>query len=423
MEQAETSPKPWLTRYAIIWGGQQFSILGSVLAQFALVWWLTQETGSATVLATATMVAVLPTVFLGPFAGALVDRWNRRIVMIAADALVALAALWVAYLFWSGTMQVWHIYALMLLRAIGGGFHWPAMMASTSLMVPERHLSRVAGINQTVHGAISIIAPPLGALLLGLMPLYSIMAIDVGTALLAIAPLLFLTIPQPRRTAPPVGLTLPTLWADVRQGFRFLWGWPGALALLLIATVVNFLLNPAFALLPILVTKHFGGGPWHLGGIESAWGVGVILGGLVLGVWGGFRQRVLTILVGLVGMGLGTLVIGLVPAHWFGPAVAAMFCTGVMNPIVNGPITAIMQSLVPPEMQGRVFTVIQSLAAAMSPLGLVIAGPVADALGVQTWFLIGGVVCALLGAGAFFVPAIVHLEDGREMQKAAVTEG
>lgn len=422
MEQAETAPKPWLARYALIWGGQQFSILGSALAQFALVWWLTQKTGSATVLATATMVAVLPSVFLGPFVGALVDRWNRRFVMIVADGLVALAALWVVYLFWAGTMQIWHIYVLMFVRAIGGGFHWPAMMASTSLMVPKKHLSRVAGINQTMNGIVNIIAPPLGALLLAVMPLYSIMAIDVVTALLAIAPLLLLTIPQPQRTAPAVDLNFSTLWTDVRQGLSFLWGWPGALALLLLATVVNFLLNPAFSLLPILVTKHFGGGPWHLGGIESAWGLGVILGGLILGVLGGFRRRVLITLMGLVGMGLSTLVIGLVPAPWFVPAVVAMFFTGTMNPIVNGPVMALMQTLVPPEMQGRVFTVIQSVSAAMSPLGLAIAGPVADAFGVQSWFLIGGVVCAVLGAGAFFVPAIVHLEDGREVQKVAVTE-
>jgi DHA3 family macrolide efflux protein-like MFS transporter len=369
------------------------------------------------------MVAILPSVFLGPFVGALVDRWNRRLVMIVADAVVALAALWVVYLFWSGTMQVWHIYVLMFVRAIGGGFHWPAMMASTSLLVPEKHLARVSGANQTVNGAVSIIAPPLGALLLGLMPLYGVMAIDVGTALLAILPLLFVTIPQPQRATAAARLSPSTLWAEALEGIRFMWNWPGALAFLLIATVINFLLNPAFALLPILVTKHFGGTAWHLGGMESAWGVGVILGGLILSVWGGFRRRVLTTLTGLVALGVGTLAIGLAPAQWFWLAVGAMFFTGVTNPIVNGPVMALMQSLVPPEMQGRVFTVIQSVAAAMSPLGLAIAGPVADRFGVQAWFLLGGAVCVLLGVGAFFVPAIVHLEDGREAAGAAAGAG
>lgn len=417
--EASALPRSWLPRFAAIWIGQQFSLVGSALAQFALVWWLTQKTGSATVLTTASLVAILPGVLLGPFVGALVDRWNRRTVLIAADGAVALAAVWVAYLFWSGSMQVWHLYVLMFVRAIGGGFHWPAMMASTSLMVPDKHLARVAGINHTVQGAINIVAPPLGALLLGLMPLHAIMAIDVGTALLAIVPLLFLAIPQPQRGAPAARLTPSTLWADVRQGFRFLWNWPGVFALLLIATVINLLLNPAFALLPILVTKHFAGGAWHLSGLDAAWGVGVVLGGLTLGVWGGFRRRILTTLAGLIGMGLSTLVIGLVPPQWFWLAVVAMLGTGAMNPIVNGPIMALLQSLVPPEMQGRVFTVIQSVAAGMSPLGLAVAGPVADALGAQSWFLLGGAVCALMGAGAFFVPAIVHLEDGRRRNGAA----
>lgn len=422
MDNRQSDPPHWLPRFALIWSGQQLSLIGSALAQFALVWWLTQETGSATVLATASLVAILPAVFLGPFVGALVDRWNRRIVMIVADGMAALAAAWIVYLIWSGTMQVWHIYVLMFVRSICGGFHWPAMMASTSLMVPDRHLARLAGINQTVSGAVNIIAPPLGALLLQVMPLYSIMAIDVATAVLAIVPLLFLTIPQPQRSTPAAELSLRTLWADVREGVHYLWSWRGAVAFLLLATVINFLLNPAFSLLPILVTKHFAGGAWHLGGLDSAYGIGMVLGGLLLGVWGGFRRRVLTTLAGLVGMGLGTLAIGLAPASWFWLAVAAMLFTGIMSPIINGPVLALMQSLVPPQMQGRVFTVIQSIAAGMSPLGLAVAGPVADALGVRSWFLIGGVVCTLLGAGAFFVPAILNLEESGKKRMAMVAE-
>jgi len=133
--------------------GQAFSLFGSRVVQFALVWWLTQLTGSATVLATASMVALIPEIFLSPIAGAYVDRWNRRIVMILADGMIALASLWLAYLFWIDAAQVWHIYVIMLVRAVGGAFHWPAMQASTSLMVPQEHLTRVAGLNQTMNGA------------------------------------------------------------------------------------------------------------------------------------------------------------------------------------------------------------------------------------------------------------------------------
>jgi DHA3 family macrolide efflux protein-like MFS transporter len=402
----------WRPPFFLIWTGQAFSLMGSSLVQFALVWWLTQTTGSATVLATATLAAILPGVFLGPFAGALVDRWNRRIVMMVADGCIALATLGLAYLYMMGVMQIWHVYVIMAIRAIGGGFHWPAMQASTSLMVPKAHLSRVAGLNQTIQGALNIISPPLGAVLLGILPLHGIMAIDIATAMLAIVPLFFVYIPQPQRSAAALAEGGHTsLWGDVHEGLRYIWNWPGVMAILVMATVINFLVNPAFTLMPILVTKHFGGQALQLAWIESAWGIGVVAGGLTLSVWGGFHRRILTTLVGLIGMGIGTLVIGLSPAAAFGLALGGMILAGFMNPITNGPVFAVIQSVVAPEMQGRVFTVIGSITSAMSPLGMAIAGPVADAFGVQTWFVVGGIVCALMGMSAFFMPAVVHLED------------
>ena len=138
----------WQIPFLTVWAGQAFSLVGSKVAQFALVWWLTEMTGSATVLATATLVALIPEILLSPLAGVYVDRWNRRVVMLVADGLVALAALWLAYQFKIGTVQVWHVYAIMFVRSVAGSFHWPAMQASTSLMVPKEQLSRVAGLNQ-----------------------------------------------------------------------------------------------------------------------------------------------------------------------------------------------------------------------------------------------------------------------------------
>jgi len=420
VEQKRPRQRHWAAPFFTIWIGQQFSLIGSMVAQFGLVWWLTSTTGSATVLATATLAAVLPMVILGPFVGALIDRWNRRLVMIVADGFVALAAAGLVVLFWTGTMRIWHIYLVMLLRSIGGGFHWPAMQASTSLMVPERHLARVQGANQTVHGALNIVAPPLGALLLAFLPLYGVIAIDVFTALLAIVPLLFVHVPQPvTRSGEPAAPGRPSLWKEAGEGLRFIRGWPGVMGLLIMATAINFLLNPAFSLLPILVSKHFGGRALHLGWMESAWGFGVVSGGLVLSVWGGFRRRILTTLTGLAGMGAGTLLIGLSPSSAFALALVAMFVTGFMNPITNGPVIALTQSIVPSEVQGRVFTVIQSITAGMSPLGLAAAGPVADALGVRTWYLAGGVVCLVMALAALCMPSIMHMEDYRATDRTA----
>lgn len=399
----------WKIPFFTIWTGQAFSLIGSNLVQFALVWWLTETTGSATILAVASIMAVLPQVFLGPIAGALVDRWNRRLVMMVADSVIALAVVVLAVLYALDAVQIWHIYVLMFIRAAGGAFHWPAMQASTTLMVPEKHLSRVAGLNQTLFGVANIVAPPLGALLFSILPIQGILAIDVGTAVLAIVPLFFITIPQPERKEAPE--EKPSVLADMREGLRFVWGWRGMMMILIIATLINLLINPGFALLPIMVTDHFGGGALELAWLQSAWGIGMILGGITLGVWGGFKRRIVTGLLALTLMGVGVTVLGLTPATAFTLALGAMFFGGFMNPIANGSLFATLQVTVPPEMQGRVFTLAMSGSAAMSPLGLAIAGPVADALGVQIWFLIGGLATVIMGVGSFFVPAIMRIED------------
>lgn len=411
MENNEREMKGWQLPFFSIWTGQAFSLVGSRLVQFALVWWLTETTGSATVLAMATLVAILPGVILGPFAGTLVDRWNRRAVMIAADAFVALVTAWLAYLFWTGSATMWHVYGAMLARALGGAFHWPAMQASTSLMVPKKHLSRVAGLNQTMQGALSIVAPPLGALLLSLLPLQGIMAIDLVTAALAIVPLLFVAIPQPERILDATQKS--SVWSDFRIGLRYVAGWPGLMIVLLMAMVINFVVNPAFSLMPLLVTDHFGGEALQLGWLQSAWGVGMLAGGLLLSVWGGFRRRIYTSIMGLVVAGIAIMVLGVVPSSIFWLALVALLVAGFMNPLINGPLFAVLQATVAPAMQGRVFTLVQSLAAAMMPLSLAVAGPVSDAIGVQTWYIFGGATFALVGIILFFVPAVIKLEDGR----------
>ena len=415
--------KPWATRFFTIWTGQAFSLFGSQLVSFAVIWWLTQTTGSATVLATASLVGLLPQVILGPFTGTLVDRWNRRITMMVADGLIALATIVLAILFALGTVQIWQVYALLFIRSVCGGFHWPAMQASTTLMVPKEHLTRIQGLNQMLQGGMSIISAPLGALLLALLPMEGILAIDVFTALLAVIPLFFFQVPQPERSdLQPEAQGKSSFWQDFRAGLSYVWGWPGLMLIGVMATVINFLLTPAFSLLPILITKHFNGQALQLATLESFYGIGIIVGGLILSAWGGFKRRILTSLMGLLAMGVGCLVMGLLPPSAFAIAVAVGLYLGIVNPIVNGPLFAAVQAAVAPEMQGRVFTLIGTMAAAMSPIGLIIAGPIADKLGVQTWFIIGGIVTGLMGISSLFIPAIMHFEDGRSADKPAIAE-
>ncbi len=402
----------WQAPFFTIWGGQAFSLLGSMLVSFTLIWWLTKTTGSATVLATATLVGLLPQILLGPISGTLVDRWSRRLVMIVADSVIALATLVLALLFLTGKVEIWQVYALMAIRSIAGGFHWPAMTASTTLMVPSEQLARIQGLNQMLQGGMNIVSAPLAALLLEVLPIAGILSIDVITAMIAVVPLLFIPVPQPSRQVHASGA--PTsFWHEFKEGFRYAFSWPGLVLIGLMATLVNLLLSPAFSLVPILVTKHFNGQAFQLAWIESAMGAGIILGGLLLSVWGGFKRRILTTLVGLVGMGLGCLAMGLLPSNAFLMAVGLMFWLGATNSITNGPLMAAVQAVVAPEMQGRIFTLISAFAGAMTPLGLIIAGPVADRYGVQTWFLLGGIMTLLMAVGSLMLPAVMNFEKGR----------
>lgn len=408
----------WRRPFFALWSGQAVSLFGSALVQFALIWWLTQTTGSATVLATASLAGLLPQVVLGPVAGVVVDRASRRLVMIAADSLVALFTLGLALLFWADLAQIWHVYVILLARSLAGALHFPAMQASTALMVPEAQLARVAGFNQTLQAGMGIVAPPVGALLLGLLPMQGVLAIDVVTAVVGMAPLFVVRVPRP--PARPAGAAKPTFMADLVAGLRYVAGWPGLAIILAMAAVINLLLTPAGSLIPILITRHFRGAAGELAVMESAFSLGLVIGGLVLGVWGGLKSRIITSLLGLAGLGLGTLVIGWAPADMFWVAVAGSFGMMFMNAMTNGPLFALLQATVAPEMQGRVFTLIGSLSALMAPVGLLAAGPVADSLGVQIWYQLGGLACLLMSALAAALPAVRNLEARRSAVAAPV---
>ena len=406
-------PGNWFARFFTIWTGQAISLFGSALVQFALVWWLTQKTGSATTLTTAFLIAMLPQIVLGPFAGALVDRWNRRIIMISADATIAMFSLLLAWLFATGRVEVWHIYAIMAIRSLGGAFHFPAMSASTPLMVPGEQLTRVNGLNQTLQGINGLIAPPVGALLLGFFQTQVVLLVDVGTAAMAILPLLFIPIPQPERGEESTQSVKPTLFNDIGVALRYIRSWPGLVAILAMALFLNFLLVPSGALLPLLVTEHFRKGAIELGFLESAQGFGLIAGGIILSIWGGFKRKIATSIIGIIGLGLGIMLVGLAPANLFYLAIAGTVVLGFMIPITNGPIGAILQSVIRPDMQGRIMSLVNSAATAISPLGLLLAGPLSDWLGIRVWFWAGGLICLSIGIAAFFVPIIMDIENNR----------
>jgi DHA3 family macrolide efflux protein-like MFS transporter len=396
--------------FLVLWSGQALSLLGSLAVQFALIWWLTEQTGSAAVLAMAALLGLLPTVVLGPVIGVLVDRWDRKRVMLAADAMVALASLVLAGLFYTGAATTGVVFLILFLRGLGGAVHAPAMIASTSLMVPAGHLTRIQGLNQMLEGGGAIVSAPLGAWLLGLVPMTGIMLVDVVTALLAIVPLVFIRVPHPRREAP--GATLEaarSIWSEMIDGARYLVTRRGHLTLVVMAAAMNVCLAPAFSLLPLLVSGDLGGDARQLGWINAAFGVGAMTGGIALGVWGGTRRRILTVLPALVGLGVSVGALGLASAS--GIAMAAMVGVGLSVPFANGPIGAILQATIAPDYQGRVFTLIGSLAGATAPLGLLVAAPIAEIAGVRAWYVAGGLACITMGIAGVFLPSLMRIEE------------
>jgi DHA3 family macrolide efflux protein-like MFS transporter len=412
----EKSMKTFLT----IWVGQVLSSVGTVVGRFAIIWWIASLTGSATALAMATLMSEIPRVVLSPVAGALVDRWDRKRVLIISDGVIALLSLALAVLFWTGQIQVWHVYVVMLLRAVVYTFNGPAMLVVTGLLVPDRHLTRVAGMNQTLHGALGIVGPMLGALLLAVLPLEGIMLIDVATAALAIVPLVFVRVPRPTAAA---AKERQSVLADLREGLEYVRAWPGLLYLLVGAAVARFVLIPAFSLAPLLITNHFGGGALELGWLESGFGFGVIAGGLALSVWGGFKKKIWTVAMGTALAAVGLLSVGVAPATALLLALAGLFVVGASVSFIDGPITALLQATVSPEMQGRVFTLVLAISGVSAPLGLAIAGPVADRIGVQTIYIISAAVFIGVAAAFGTVKPLMRIEEDGTALRERVENG
>lgn len=393
----------WKKHFFPFWASQMLSLLGSALVQFSLVWWLTKETGSATVLAMASMFALIPEIVIQPFAGAITDRINRKTVIIISDGAIALATLVLGVFFFFNHVQVWYIYAIMMIRGIGSAFHYPAEQSSVSLMIPKEQLGRIAGLNQAAKGIINIVAAPLGALVMELIGVEGSLMIDVVTAVLAIGIVSFTFIPRQQQLEKRGGSWFSVVMHDMKDGFRYLINWKGLMVLTAMALIFKIALSPAFSLIPLLVSSHFGGDAAKYSLVEMAAGIGIIAGGSVLGTWGGFKKKVYTMLMGGLGVGLGMIVLGSLSKDGYYYSLPILLVIGFAIPMVDGSLMAIMQEKIDNEYQGRVFTMFGSILYLSTPIGLAIAGPVSDALGLQFWFVLAGIlVLVTMSAGMTF---------------------
>ena len=386
----------WKTSFAIIYAGQAFSILGSAAVQFAVIWWLTERTQSALTLTYASIVSFLPAIFVGPFAGVFIDRYNRKIVMVLADGFVALSsvALGVAFLL-SPNPPLSFIYLILFLRGLGSTFHGPAMQAAIPMLVPTAYLTKAGGWGNMVSSFSNMIGPVLGAVLMGFLPLASIMLVDILGAMFAIVSLLFVTIPNIPQTGEGIHIL-----SDMKQGFAALRSNKPLMAIALPVILVNLLFVPSGSLFPLLVFQHYMGQAWHNSIVEFVFAAGLLASSAIIGMWGGMKKRFIMVSIAIAVLGITSVLSGALPAQGFWIFVAACFFMGGTASFYNVPIMAYTQETTPPEVMGKVFSLIMTVLSLALPFGLLIAGPVSEAIGVDQWFLWSG--AALVGVAMVF---------------------
>lgn len=418
MSEANASPRNMNT-FLLIWTGELISIIGSGLTSFALGVWIYTKTGQATPFALTVLFGNLPRILLSPLAGSLADRWNRRWLMILADTGDALVTLAAFILLLLGNLQIWQIYLIALFNAAFAAFQEPAYTASITMLVPKKDLARASGMVQMGQAAEMLVSPLLAGVLFVAIGLNGIILVDFATFFFAIGALLLVKIPQPKISAPEANQRTQVV-KDAIFGWKYLRGRAGLFGLLCYFALVNFLLNFA-AVLTVPLVLSFGTAR-TLGVIETVFGSGMLLGGLVMSAWGGPRQRIRGV-IGFISLAaIGLFITGLRPSpYWVGGGLfILMFCI----PLASGPSQAIFQTKVSPELQGRVFAIRGMISRSMMPLAFLIAGPLADTI-FEPWMKAGGTFAkgifgTLIGTGAGRGTGLLFIFSGTLLIAASI---
>ena len=395
--------------------GQQFSLLGSSVVQFTIIWWITIETGNPLYLSLAALVGFAPIVILAPFTGVLVDRLNRKTVIMLADFCQSLATVGLILVFWLNFASIIVVLTLLTVRGIFQAFHAPAVSAIVPSMVPKDKLSRINGLEYVLNGAVQLGGPIIAALLLSFAEIEQVLWIDPITFCVAIAILVFIRIPSVREN-----IMRSSFKKDFLEGLSYVKGVRGLIPLIFLATALNFLLTPFSTLLPYFVRFSHSGGVGELALVEVFLQGGFFAGGAVMLLTKGFSNKIAAFTGSILVAFVGYAVISFTPMGLFlFMAVAALVFT-VPIPIANVSVRTILQTVVPLEMQGRVISVVISLSSLAAPLGMVLSGVFAAYVGASTLFL----ACALTGmvvtVSSWYLTGIRHVEKMQERKEPTI---
>lgn len=436
------NPRPTGMRaFTIVWIGQFISIFGTSMTQFALTIWswkfvteVQPLDNPATAMALVGFFNFAPQVFFSPIAGALVDRWNRKMVMMLVDLAAGLATISIFLLYTSNNLQVWHLYVAGAFTGAFQSFQFPAYSAAISMMIPKEQYARADAMLGLVESVSGIGAPILAGILLGVIGIAGIMTIDIVTFLAALGALLFVTIPQPAPTKEGEQ-SQGSLWQESLYGFRYIFQRPSLLGLQMVFFFGNFLASMGFALFAPMILARTANNEVVLGFVQAALGIGGVLGGVILATRGGLKRRVHGVLLGWsLSAIFGSIAFGI--GRGLPIWLVAGFASSFIAVYINASNQAIWQSKIAPDIQGRVFSARRMIAQIVGPLGIIVAGPLADRLfepamreggsltsafgglvgigpgaGMALIMVITGALTAVVGVGAYLFPAIRNAED------------
>ena len=399
-------PKNWLAAISFIWAGQAASMITSYAAGYAMVWYVTETTGSALMLALMSICAMLPIGLVSPFGGVLADRVNRKAIMIGADLSIGIISLIAGFVIMAGDVSFVLIALIAIARAVGQAFHSPAMMASMPLLVPERHLLRVNTLDQALASVASIGAPAFGIFLYTTLGFQWVMFLDFAGALVAVAGLALAKIPTIRDEK----AAQENVFANLRDGAATVASCRGLLLLMTGVTIGMFIFGPLSAVFPLMTYSHFGGDGYAASITEAAFGVGMLVGsGALMALKGDTKLARLIALAAAV-VGASTAACGLLPTSGSWGFVALVTIMAMACAWFNGPLMTLIQRNVPEDKLGRAIGLFTAASGIATPLGVAVGGALAEGIGVAPFFLVDGIACLLLGLVVYLPKSIRALD-------------
>jgi MFS transporter, DHA3 family, macrolide efflux protein len=396
-QQREDDFSDWKKKATLFLSGQAVSLFGSSLVQFAIIWHITLTTQSGPMMTISTICGFLPQIAISLFAGVWADRYNRRLLIIFADILIALPTLILAVLFMLGYRELWLLFLISGIRSIGSGIQSPAIGALLPQIVPQEKLAKVNGINGSIQSTILLISPIASGTLMSLSTLENIFFIDVATAMIAVGIMMTLKVSLHKKAAQKQE---SGYFDDLKEGLRYARQNVFIRTLLMFYSLFFFLLTPVAMLTPLMIARSFGEEVWRLTFNEVAFFGGSIIGGIIFAAWGGFKNHVHTLALACTAFGVLTAILGF--SSVFVIYLIVMFVTGIFMPFFHSPVTVLLQERVDQDMLGRIFSIIQIVASTAFPLGMVVFGPIAEVIKVEMLLIITGVLMAIQGVNIFY---------------------